>query len=118
MRVQVWISNGDTYVLPGGQIATMSYGTKYYIKVSRGLFDMCQFQISDGDDGSGVDSTFVNHTGMRFFGLDNAGTPTNVVNLPWTVASLCPKSELRQRLSCGSVECTSLASLRCRLGPS
>lgn len=76
MRVQVWISDTFQFTPAAGQeTAVAHHDQRWYIKMSRGMFDMCQFQISSlpvTDDQGNVtgapETNLGNHGGYRFFG--------------------------------------------------
>ena len=72
MRVQVWVSFGDFRSDIG---FNRTYAKEWYIKMSRGLFDMLQFQISGEGD---VDTNLNNHIGYRLFGNHEAGDKRTV----------------------------------------
>jgi hypothetical protein len=92
MRAQIWISDKDSY-MPGGALPVAvqrTYTLKWYIKCSRGLFDMLQMQVSThvgNHNNATVGNTFTNHTDYRLMGREGAGNEMSVVNLPWTILS-------------------------------
>jgi len=71
MRVQIWISDTHTFRV-GVQDTLATYTKRWYVKLSRGMFDMCQFQISNF--GLAPDTVLSNHIGRRFFGQGQGDT--------------------------------------------
>ena len=74
MRVQVWISWGD---YRSDTAHYREHAKQWYIKMSRGLFDMLQFQISNFPVGGGT-INMNNHTGYRLFGRPGVGDTRTV----------------------------------------
>ena len=73
----VWISNEHDFTDYQGHNIPENYGArKWYIKMSQGMFDMCQFQISRHNPPLGLLINYSNHTGRRFFGDGQGDTKT------------------------------------------